>query len=81
MDFGKQICWVLLEEMSFVILFPYRPMLTKTKKQIDKNPKIWNFTILLTTLVETISRGMHDFFGLHLSVLSEEMSFDIFTPM
>ncbi len=46
------------------LLLPYGPMLTETNK-IGKNPK-FHFTILWTTLVETLPRSMHDFLAVNL---------------
>ncbi len=49
----------------------------REKKKMVKNPK-WNFTIPYTTLVET-------FLGVCMKqvcyVLSEEMSFEVFSPI
>ncbi len=57
-------------------------MLRETKKKKEKkNAKIWNFTILSTTLVQTHPRSILDFGELIWCVLSEETSFEIFTPI
>ena len=48
------------------------------KKDKCQKSKIWNLTILYTSLVETLPRSMHELLG----VFSEEMSFeDLFSRM
>ena len=42
MNFWKQICFVLSEQMSFKVFLPYGPLLTKTKKIVKKS-KVQNF--------------------------------------
>ncbi len=43
--------------------------------------KISNFTILLTTLVETLPRSVHEFLWSKSAVLWEEMLFETFAPI
>ncbi len=58
-------------------------MLNNSKKEQKSLPKVQNFkfTILLITLVETLPRSIHEFGGANLGFLSEEMSFETFTPI
>ena len=52
-------------------------MLNGKKKRTKKNcQKILNFTILLTTLVETLPKSMHEFWGANMQI-----SFETFTPI
>ena len=53
----------------------------KKKKKKWQKSKIWNFASLYTTLEETLSRIMHEFFEWICYVISEEMSFEVFSPI
>ncbi len=70
----------LFQRICHLKLFPpYGLMLTKRKKNWQKS-KIWTFTILWTTVVETLPRSMF-FWEWIWCVLSEEMSFETFAPI
>ena len=62
--------------MSSEIFLPYGPMLMKMKQIQKKKNNIENFTILWTTLVETLPNICMNFEGWICCVLSE-MSFEI----
>ncbi len=67
--------WISCVVCNFYL---YDPLLKKKKKKCPK-ATIGNCTILLTTLVHTAPKSMHEFGGWICSVLSEEMLFE-FTP-
>ena len=57
------------------------PLNGKKRTKNAKNSKFNISQIILTTLVETLSRSMPEFWGVKLlCVLSEEMCFEFFSP-
>ncbi len=69
--------------MSFEVLSPIWSHVNENekKKKNWQNPKIWNFAILYTTLVEILPRSMQEFLELICYVNSEEMSFEVFSSI